>query len=90
MEVGQHFYWKIGSFQVHGQVLITSWAVIAILLSLATIAVWNPQTVPTGSQNFFEYVLEFIRDMSETKIGKEYGPWLATLMLLFTYLFNFI
>ncbi|KAL7200750.1 hypothetical protein ACSBR1_032640 [Camellia fascicularis] len=36
-------------FSVHGQVLITSWAVIAILLSSATIAVWNPQTVPTGA-----------------------------------------
>nr|GLL25471.1 RNA polymerase beta' subunit [Ipomoea trifida] len=28
----------------------------------ATIAVRNPQTIPTGGQNFFEYVLEFIRD----------------------------
>ncbi|GFP89127.1 ATP synthase subunit a chloroplastic [Phtheirospermum japonicum] len=23
-EVGQHIYWQIGGFQVHGQVLITS------------------------------------------------------------------
>ncbi|KAM3398087.1 hypothetical protein P3S68_001601 [Capsicum galapagoense] len=63
MEVGQHFYWQIGGFQVHGQVLITSWVVIAILLGSATIAVRNPQTIPTGGQNFFEYVLEFIRDV---------------------------
>ncbi|KAL8457947.1 hypothetical protein ACS0TY_035714 [Phlomoides rotata] len=28
-----------------------------------TIAVRNPQTIPTGGQNFFEYVLEFIRDV---------------------------
>ncbi|KAH0697695.1 hypothetical protein KY289_015177 [Solanum tuberosum] len=62
VEVGQHFYWQIGGFQVHGQVLITSWVVIAILLGSATIAVRNPQTIPTGGQNFFEYVLEFIRD----------------------------
>ncbi|PHT97211.1 30S ribosomal protein S2, chloroplastic [Capsicum chinense] len=27
-----------------------------------TIAVRKPQTIPTGGQNFFEYVLEFIRD----------------------------
>ena len=32
VEVGQHFYWQIGGFQVHAQVLITSWVVIAILL----------------------------------------------------------
>ncbi|KAK4336607.1 hypothetical protein RND71_043936 [Anisodus tanguticus] len=28
-----------------------------------TIAVRNPQTIPTVGQNFFEYVLEFIRDV---------------------------
>ncbi|KAB2048415.1 hypothetical protein ES319_A13G112200v1 [Gossypium barbadense] len=28
VEVGQHFYWQIASFQVHAQVLITSWVVI--------------------------------------------------------------
>ncbi|EYU19329.1 hypothetical protein MIMGU_mgv1a020392mg, partial [Erythranthe guttata] len=65
-----HFYWQIGGFQVHGQVLITSWVVIAILLGSATIAVRNPQTIPTEGQNFFEYVLEFIRDVSKTQIGK--------------------
>uniref|UniRef100_A0A1Y3BX12 ATP synthase subunit a, chloroplastic n=1 Tax=Helianthus annuus TaxID=4232 RepID=A0A1Y3BX12_HELAN len=70
-----HFYWKIGGFQVHGQVLITSWVVIAILLGSAALAVRNPQTIPTGGQNFFEYVLEFIRDVSKTQIGEEYGPW---------------
>ncbi|PIA34350.1 hypothetical protein AQUCO_03800148v1 [Aquilegia coerulea] len=58
VEVGQHFYWQIGGFQVHAQVLITSWFVIAILLE------------------FFEYVLEFIRDLSKTQIGEGYGPWL--------------
>ncbi|KAK9661855.1 hypothetical protein RND81_O082500 [Saponaria officinalis] len=64
VEVGQHFYWQIGGFQIHGQVLITSWVVITILLSSAAISVRNPQTIPTGGQNFFEYVLEFIRDVS--------------------------
>ncbi|KAG0447339.1 hypothetical protein HPP92_028442 [Vanilla planifolia] len=38
-------------------------------------AVRNPQTIPAGGQNFFEYVLEFIRDLSKTQIGEEYGPW---------------
>ncbi|KAK9661914.1 hypothetical protein RND81_O076100 [Saponaria officinalis] len=64
VEVGQHFYWQIGGFQIHGQVLITSWVVITILLSSAAIS------------NFFEYVLEFIRDVSKTQIGEEYRPWL--------------
>ena len=37
--------------------------------------VQNPQTVSNATQNFFEYVLEFIRDVSKTHIGEEYSPW---------------
>ena len=48
VEVGQHFYWKIGGFQVHAQVIITSWVVIAILLGSTIIVVRNPQTIPTN------------------------------------------
>ncbi len=69
MEVGQHLYWQIGGFQVHAQVLITSWIVIAILLSLAFFATRNLQTIPTSGQNFVEYILEFIRDLTRTQIG---------------------
>nr|WOC91548.1 ATP synthase CF0 subunit IV [Utricularia longifolia] len=87
VEVGQHFYWQIGGFQVHGQVLITSWVVIAILLGSATIAVRNLQTIPTGSQNFFEYVLEFIRDVSKTQIGEEYGSWVPFIGTMFLFIF---
>ncbi|KAK4709246.1 hypothetical protein R3W88_030171 [Solanum pinnatisectum] len=43
-----------------------------------TIAVRNPQTIPTGVE-FLEYVLEFIRDVSKTQIGEEYGPGSFTL-----------
>nr|VDD26163.1 unnamed protein product [Brassica rapa] len=89
VEVGQHFYWQIGGFQVHAQVLITSWVVIAILLGSAALAVRNPQTIPTGGQNFFEFVLEFIRDVSQTQIGEEYGPWVPFIGTLF-YLFLFL
>ena len=39
VEVGQHLYWKIGGFQVHAQVLITSWVVIAILLGSSIIEI---------------------------------------------------
>ncbi|KAL5776656.1 hypothetical protein ACOSP7_009582 [Xanthoceras sorbifolium] len=87
VEVGQHFYWQIAGFQVHAQVLITSWVVIAILLGSALIAVRNPQTIPTASQNFFEYVLEFIRDVSKTQIGEEYGPWVPFIGTLFLFIF---
>ncbi|CAN4101508.1 unnamed protein product [Withania somnifera] len=75
VEVGQHFYWKIGGFQVHVQVLITSWVVIAILLGSTTIV------------NFFEYVLEFIRDVSKNKIREEYGPWVPFIGTMFLFIF---
>lgn len=87
VEVGQHFYWQIGDFQVHAQVLITSWVVIAILLISTILVVRNPQTIPTSGQNFFEYVLEFIRDVSKTQIGEEYGPWVPFIGTLFLFIF---
>nr|UGO88512.1 ATP synthase CF0 subunit IV [Corydalis ternata] len=87
VEVGQHFYWQIGSFQVHAQVLITSWVVIAILVGSTTIAVQNPQTIPPDGQNFFEYVLEFIRDLSKTQIGEEYDPWVPFIGTMFLFIF---
>ncbi|KAF6161387.1 hypothetical protein GIB67_009266 [Kingdonia uniflora] len=87
VEVGQHLYWKIGGFQVHAQVLITSWVVIAILLGLVTIDVRNPQTIPTDEQNFFKYVLEFILDLSKTQIGDEYGPWVPFIGTMFLFIF---
>nr|UXR11997.1 ATP synthase CF0 subunit IV [Christisonia kwangtungensis] len=87
VEVGQHFYWQIGGLQVHGQVLITSWVVIVILLSSATIAVRNPQSIPNGGQNLFEYVLEFIRDVSKTQIGEEeYSLWIPFIGTLFLFI----
>ncbi|KAK5833166.1 hypothetical protein PVK06_016980 [Gossypium arboreum] len=49
----------------------------------AVIAVRNPQTIPTVGQNFFEYVLEFIRDVSKTQIGEEYGPWVPFIGTMF-------
>ena len=35
VSVGQHFYWEIGEYQVHGQVLITSWIVLTIIAILS-------------------------------------------------------
>nr|YP_011031870.1 ATP synthase CF0 subunit IV [Huperzia selago]WRB00980.1 ATP synthase CF0 subunit IV [Huperzia serrata f. longipetiolata]WRB01068.1 ATP synthase CF0 subunit IV [Huperzia selago] len=88
VEAGQHSYWQVGSLQVHGQVLITSWVVIAILLGSATLAARNPQTIPSGSQNFVEYVPEFIRDLTRTQIGEEeYRPWVPFIGTMFLFIF---
>nr|YP_009033861.1 CF0 subunit IV of ATP synthase [Mesotaenium endlicherianum]AHZ11244.1 CF0 subunit IV of ATP synthase [Mesotaenium endlicherianum] len=88
VEVGQHFYWQIGEFQVHGQVLMTSWIVISLLLALAILGTRKLEAVPTGGQNFVEYVLEYIRDLAKTQIGeKEYRPWVPFVGTLFLFIF---
>lgn len=88
VEVGQHLYWEIAGLEVHAQVLITSWIVIAILLGFAFLGTRKLETVPTGGQNFVEYVLEFIRDLTRTQIGEEeYRPWVAFIGTLFLFIF---
>jgi F-type H+-transporting ATPase subunit a len=88
VEVGQHLYWQIGNFEVHAQVLITSWIVIGILLILAFVCTRRLETVPTGSQNFIEYVLEYIRDLTRTQIGEqEYRPWIPFIGTMFLFIF---
>jgi F-type H+-transporting ATPase subunit a len=88
VEVGQHLYWQLGNFEVHAQVLITSWIVIGILLSLAFICTRTLETIPTGSQNLIEYILEFIRDLTKTQIGEEeYRPWVSFIGTMFLFIF---
>jgi len=88
VEVGQHLYWQIGNFEVHAQVLITSWIVISILLILAFVCTRTLETVPTGSQNLIEYILEFIRDLTRTQIGEqEYRPWVPFIGTMFLFIF---
>ncbi len=88
LEVGEHFLWKIGNLSVHGQVFLVSWIVIGVLLIASLAATQNVQTVPSGIQNFMEYVLEFIRDLTKNQLGeKEYRPWVPFIGTLFLFIF---
>jgi F-type H+-transporting ATPase subunit a len=88
LEVGKHFYWEIGNLKLHGQVFITSWIVIAILLAASILATRNIQRVPQGIQNVMEYALEFVRDIAKNQLGeKEYRPWLPFIGTLFLFIF---
>jgi len=88
VEVGEHFYWTIGNFQVHGQVLINSWIVIGLILVFAFATTRNLQTIPKGGQNFIELVYEFIRDIAKTQIGpEEYRPWIPFIGTMFLFIF---
>jgi len=88
VSVGQHYYWKIGGFELHGQVLITTWVVVAILLALSLAGNSNLKPTPDGLQNFTEYITEYIRDLSKTQIGEEeYLKWVPFIGTLFLFIF---
>lgn len=88
IEVGQHLYWQIGNYRIHGQVFLVSWILIAILIAVSIAATRNIQRVPSGLQNFMEYALEFVRDLAKGQIGeKEYRPWVPFVGTLFLFIF---
>ncbi|OKH37512.1 F0F1 ATP synthase subunit A [[Phormidium ambiguum] IAM M-71] len=88
LEVGQHFYWQVGNLKLHGQVFLTSWFVIALLLVASFLATKNIQRIPGGMQNFMEYVLEFIQGLAKNQLGeKEYRPWVPFIGTLFLFIF---
>ncbi|MEL7355212.1 MAG: F0F1 ATP synthase subunit A [Cyanobacteria bacterium J06560_6] len=88
LEVGEHYYWKIGGLTLHGQVFITSWVVCAVLIGVAFLASRKVERVPSGLQNLMEYALDFIRDLAKDQIGeKEYRPWVPFVGTLFLFIF---
>jgi F-type H+-transporting ATPase subunit a len=98
VEIGQHFYWNLNGFLVHGQVLINSWIVIGIICIVAFVTTRNLESVGTqsvassgpslsGGQNFIEFVLEFIRDIAKTQISHEAFKWVPFLGTLFLFIF---
>jgi F-type H+-transporting ATPase subunit a len=88
LEVGHHFLWQLGSLKIHGQVFLTSWFVIAILVIASLAATRNVQKIPSGIQNLMEYALEFIRDLAKNQLGeKEYRPWVPFIGTLFLFIF---
>ena len=88
LEVGHHFYWQLGNLKLHGQVFLTSWFVISILVVASLAATRNIQRIPSGIQNFMEYALDFIRDLAKNQLGeKEYRPWVPFIGTLFLFIF---
>lgn len=88
VSVGQHYYWSIGSYRVHGQVLMTSWIVLGIIFFIGITGNQKLKTQPAGLQNLTEYVTEFIRDLAKTQIGEEeYLAWVPFLGTIFLFIF---
>ena len=88
VSVGQHWYWNIGPYTVHGQVLITSWIVFGIIFLISLLANSNLKSIPEGLQNVTEYITEFIRDLAKTQIGEhDYLKWVPFLGTIFLFIF---
>ena len=88
LELGKQFYWELGKYQIHGQVFLTTWFVIGVLVILSLLAGRNLQRIPVGLQNFMEYLLDFIRNLAKAQIGeKEYRPWVPFIGTLFLFIF---
>jgi F-type H+-transporting ATPase subunit a len=88
LDVGHHWYWRLGNLQIHAQVFLTSWFVIGLLLIAAIAATRNVQRIPRGIQNLMEYALEYIRNLAKDQIGeKEYRPWVPFIGTLFLFIF---
>jgi F-type H+-transporting ATPase subunit a len=88
VSVGQHYYWKLGDFEVHGQVLITSWVVLGIIFTLSLLGNRDLKQTPDGFQNFTELVTEFIRDLAKTQVGEhDYLSWVPFLGTIFLFIF---
>nr|YP_010619270.1 ATP synthase CF0 subunit IV [Amplisiphonia pacifica]WAX03283.1 ATP synthase CF0 subunit IV [Amplisiphonia pacifica] len=87
VEVGKHLYWKVGSYDIHGQVFIVSWMVIFILIVLSFVGTRNLQRIPGKFQNFMEFILEFLQDIAKNQIGEhEYRFWLPYISTIFLFI----
>nr|YP_009389133.1 ATPase subunit IV [Euglena archaeoplastidiata]AKR17906.1 ATPase subunit IV [Euglena archaeoplastidiata] len=87
-EVGQHFYWTILGFQVHGQVLINSWIVIFIIFVLALSTTRDLKLIPGNGQSFIEFLTDFVRDIAKSQISeKEYLKWVPYIGTMFLFIF---
>ena len=88
VEVGTHLYWNFAGLTVHGQVLLVTWLVIAIILTIAVLGTLNLEQVPKGLQNFVESVFEYVSGIAKDQIGEyEYRPWVPFVGTLFLFIF---
>nr|YP_003289245.1 ATP synthase CF0, subunit A [Ectocarpus siliculosus]CAT18816.1 ATP synthase CF0, subunit A [Ectocarpus siliculosus]CAV31276.1 ATP synthase CF0, subunit A [Ectocarpus siliculosus] len=88
IEVGKHLYWEVNDITFHGQVILVSSLVILLTLLFSFLGTSNKNIVPNGWQNFMESVVEFVKEIAENQLGKEYRPWLPFIGTLFLFVFG--
>jgi F-type H+-transporting ATPase subunit a len=88
VEVGKHLYWNIAGLTLHGQVLLITWLVILIILTIAFLGTLKLKLIPEGLQNFSEIVFEYVASIAKEQLGEyEYRPWISLIGTLFLFIF---
>ena len=59
VEVGTHLYWNIVGLTLHGTVLLVTWLVILIILTITFLEMLKLKLITEGLQNFSEIVFEY-------------------------------
>ena len=88
IEVGKHLYWELNDITFHGQVIIVSTLVILLTLVFSFLGTSDKNMIPNGWQNFMESVVEFVKEIAQNQLGKEYRPWLPFIGTLFLFVFG--
>ncbi len=88
VEVGKHLTWQLGPVTLHGQTMITTWVVMAILIAFTYFGTRKLQRVPSTVQNFLEYIHDFLSGIARDQIGeKEYRYWVPFIGTVFLFIF---
>ena len=67
--------------------LTVSWFVSLLLLTLFLVTRSNLRLVPTGLQNFFELVVDFVNDLAQPLVGRHADFFFPLFFYLFIFLF---
>ena len=89
VEVGQHWYWTLGSYTVHGQVLLSTWIVFSIIFAGVSAAGSVLRiSKPDNGQIILESLVSFVRDLAKTQVGEEHFlKWVPFVGTLFLFIF---
>ena len=89
VEVGQHWYWTLGSYTVHGQVLLSTWIVFSIIFAGVSAAGSTLRiSKPGNGQIILESLVSFVRDLAKTQVGEDqFLKWVPFVGTLFLFIF---
>lgn len=86
IEVGSHLYVNFGEgLHLHGETIIVSSLVVALISLFLVLGTSNIQKVPSGLQNVLEVIFELVKSIAITQMGPSYYaqflPFITTIFL---------